>query len=291
MTPEENRSFDNLILLCKFHHGEVDRKDLEHLYPEETLKQWKIAQVSEGASRGPELTDEEAQQIVATFVDSSTVVQATHLTVGGTGGSAPGASGGGGGAIGAGAVGGMGGPIGRIDLDGTPGRAPGAGGGGGGVISDDSITLTSHELQAGSIGVGGVHGMDGQPGGASSFGDLLFLPGGIGGLSGNSDRVTSPLLKVSTLLVGGYFHVRDGVIFAVAGGWRAKRAQSATSTTAGCFGSFEAAQVPAGDYTMHISVHDPSGERRGRVSFPLTVDSPGGRRSHPLPRKRSRRVH
>jgi hypothetical protein len=37
-------------------------------------------------------------------------------------------------------------------------------------------------LQTGSEGKGGVHSMDGQPGGATSFGEYVVVPGGAAGL-------------------------------------------------------------------------------------------------------------
>jgi hypothetical protein len=42
MTPEENRSFRNLILLCDFHHGIVDKKANEAKYPARDLFKWKV---------------------------------------------------------------------------------------------------------------------------------------------------------------------------------------------------------------------------------------------------------
>jgi hypothetical protein len=155
MSDEENASFSNLLLLCPRHHKEVDQPELVGLYTEEKLRTWKDQQVRESAGQGAELSDDEADEIVRSFTDASTVVSAMNLIVGGTGGSAPGSSGGGGGAIGAGAVGGSGEPVGRIDLDGMPGQGPGAGAAGGGVLANEAIAWSSHELQTGSEGKGG----------------------------------------------------------------------------------------------------------------------------------------
>jgi hypothetical protein len=220
MTDDENASFSNLILLCPTHHAEIDRPELVDQYTEEKLRTWKDQQVRDSAGQGMKLSDDEADKIVRSSTDASTIVNAMHLTVGGTGGSAPAASGGGGGAIGAGAIGGPGGPVGRIDLDGTPGQGPGAGGGGGGVLADDAVPWSSQELQTGSEGKGGVYSMDGQPGGASSFGEHVVAPAGAAGLSGSGVRSVSDALGVSSLLVGEYIHVRDSLVFTVAGAWQ-----------------------------------------------------------------------
>ena len=38
---------------------------------------------------------------------------------------------------------------------------------------------------------------------------------------------------------------------------------------------FEAGGVDQGEYTVAVEVHNPAGERRGRVRFPLTVEQVG----------------
>jgi hypothetical protein len=116
------------------------------------------------------LTDDEVKEVVEHFTDASTVFNATNLSLGGVGGASPGASGGGRGAIGAGAIGGHGGPIGPIQLVGSDGQAPGAGGGGGGFMNEAAVVWSADERQIGSEGQGGVYGMDGTDGGATSFG-------------------------------------------------------------------------------------------------------------------------
>jgi hypothetical protein len=276
MTADENASFPNLLLLCPTHHAEVDRPELVSQYTVEELRTWKDQQVRESAGQGVELSDDEADEIVSSFTDASTVVSATNLIVGGSGGSAPGASGGGGGAIGAGAVGGSGGRVGRIDLDGMPGRGPGAGGGGGGVLVNETITWSSYELQTGSEGKGGVYGMDGTPGGATSFGKYVVAPAGAPGLSGSGVRSVSDALTVSSLLVGEYIYVRDGLVFTVAGGWQWVSVlnlphRQILPVLIIC----EAGGVPPGDYTVRLEVRGPAKQVAGRAVFPLTVEEHG----------------
>src|SRR4051794_19486973 len=53
----------------------------------------------------------------------------------------------------------------------------------------------------------------------SSFGDFVVALEGSGGLSGTGTRRTSPLLSVSTILVGEHFHIRDGLVYFIAGRW------------------------------------------------------------------------
>lgn len=275
MTDEENASFSNLFLLCPTHHAEVDRPELVDQYTEEKLRTWKDQQVSESGGQGVRLSDDEADKIVRSFTDASTVVNAMHLTVGGTGGSAPAASGGGGGAIGAGAIGGPGGPVGRIDLDGTSGQGPGSGGGGG-VLADDAVAWSSQELQTGSEGTGGVYSMDGQPGGASSFGEHVVAPGRAAGLSGSSVRAVSGALKISSLFVGEYIHLRDSLVFTVAGAWQWVSALNLPHRqTLPVLLICEAGDLVPGAYTIRLEVRDPSGQLGGGAAFPLTVEEQG----------------
>ncbi|WP_305786803.1 hypothetical protein [Symbioplanes lichenis] len=51
MSLEERRSFDNLILLCKFHHTAVDNKLNEKKFPADVLRQWKERRERALASR------------------------------------------------------------------------------------------------------------------------------------------------------------------------------------------------------------------------------------------------
>jgi hypothetical protein len=276
MTDEENAGFENLILLCHRHHTEIDSIDNAPDYPEAVLLDWKAEQVRRADRRGPVLTDDEVKEVVEHLTDASTVVNATNISLGGAGGAAPGASGGGGGAIGSGAIGGHGGPIGQIQLDGSDAQAPGAGGGGSGTINEMAVAWSADDRQVGSEGRGGVYGMDGIDGGATSFGDLVSAPGGAGGLSGTGVRLISDRLRVSTLLIGEYFHVRDGLVFAGGAAW-----QSLTVLNLPQEGSLatmlvlEAGGVPPGDYTVRVEVRDPFGAIGGCAAFPVSISETG----------------
>jgi len=276
MTDAENAGFANLILLCHRHHTEVDSIDNAPDYPEAVLLDWKEEQVRRADGRGPVLTDDEVREVAEHFTDASTVVNAANLSLGGAGGAAPGASGGGGGAIGSGGIAGDGGPIGRIQLDGSDARAPGAGGGGAGSMDEAAVAWSAEELQIGSEGRGAVYGMDGMDGGATSFGDLVSVPGGAGGLSGSGVRLVSDRLRISTLLIGEYFHVREGLVFVGAAAW-----QSLTVLNLPQQGSLpvmlilEAGGVASGDYTVRVEVKDPFGAIGGCVAFPVPISETG----------------
>lgn len=65
MTRVENRSYDNLILLCLEHASEIDVTP--ELFPAETLREWKRAQVAtqeRAAQCMPPLTDAEADEVI-----------------------------------------------------------------------------------------------------------------------------------------------------------------------------------------------------------------------------------
>src|SRR6266568_2169366 len=165
MSEEENRSASNLLLLCLPHAEEIDTRYVE--YPVKMLREWKTAQVlAEGSAA--QITDDEAITAMMASYATEISIQGTVINLGGQGGSALGAAGGGGAAIGAGAVGGLGGPASaHIELTGQDGQEPGAGGGGAGLLAAGlRETAESLELE----GAGNSSGIDGQPGGDSSFG-------------------------------------------------------------------------------------------------------------------------
>ena len=159
-----------------------------------------------------------------------------------------------------------------VDLGGRGGAAPLAAGGGGGALADDAV---DPEVQPGSEGKGGVYGMDGQPGRPSSFGNIVVAPAGAAGRAGGI-RLRSAAVKVSSLLVGEHFHVRDGLAFTVAGGlsWvsalNLPQPQSLPVLIV-----IEAGGAPPGDYTIRLEVRGPDDQLGGEVAFPLTVDEQG----------------
>lgn len=201
----ENRSFDNLILLCIEHAAEVDDAGRAIKYPPALLRSWKDIQLRHFEKIGQRwiLTDNEVDEVArVSFPLSQISISDSTISMGGKGGRAIGSGGGRGGAIGPGASGGEGGPGGRVSLRGQDGQAPGSGGGGGGAIGDGAFGGEGGELQFGLFraedlppsvqikigrgGKGGEKGTDGKDGEDSSFGDLLRAKGGKGGCAGNA---------------------------------------------------------------------------------------------------------
>jgi hypothetical protein len=165
MSEADNRSFDNLILLCLPHATEIDGPAAEIRFPTPMLREWKQEQLraSEILQQHWELSDEETREAQLRIE----VSDGGALHLGGEGGKAPGAGGGGGGAIGTGAHGGRGGPGGRTFIS---------------VSADESLedALRRHlEMEA---LVDGPHGAGGGGGGATGPG----ARGGDGGAGGDS---------------------------------------------------------------------------------------------------------
>ncbi len=168
--------------------------------------------------------------------------------LGGLGGAGPGAGGGGGGVLGsAWSRGGDGGRGGDISLAGRDAVWPGAGGGGAGAIGDGAVggegggggelviaAFRLEDLPAEipiHIGAGGLGGEgDGQPGGDTTFGDLIRARGGKGGRAGRSTETPRARfateedlahgLHVSSLLAAEHVLIRqDGLLYLTAGGF------------------------------------------------------------------------
>jgi hypothetical protein len=167
-SPDNNRSEQNLVLMCVEHAAVIDDPATLTAYPAERLHEWKLKQLKEydQLKQGWAIDSASAQEAMnASFSNMGVVINAP-VSLGGEGGKAPGAGGGGGGAIGAGARGGRGGDGGgrRIDdgeytLPWTEdvsrpqfmaqqfqqgweeflGFVPGAGGGGAGAIGEGAV--------------------------------------------------------------------------------------------------------------------------------------------------------
>ena len=281
MSADENRSPSNLVLLCIQHANEIDLPERIAEYPIASVTDWKAKQLTsfDKAAGGWELSDEEVAEVLQRSPETSVVLQAHTITLGGTGGSAPGASGGGGAAIGPGAIGGPGGPVGRIELDGGPGIAPGAGGGGGGVISIGAIRLVGGDPVA-TEGRGFSSGVDGGDGGETTFGVgdrvLLRAAGGKGGLAGTGVRITTPRLRVSTMMLVNYAELRGQLASIVGGGWQSLSVLNVPSPVVfPLFILFEAGGVDKGEFTASVEMRDPEGIPRAKVSFPIAVEKPG----------------
>lgn len=280
MSETDNRSAANLILMCVRHADEIDQPGWQKRFPTDLLRRWKDEQVAayDAALGGWQLSDEEVAEVMrASSIESTIVLQAGIITVGGTGGSAPGASGGGGGAIGPGALGGPGGPVGRVDLDGTPGEAPGAGGGGAGTLARGAILRDPNARQA-TEGKGFSLGVDGQDGGDTSFtGDTVLVQarGGRRGLAETGNRVTSDRLAVSALMLAEYVEA-NGLVYVARGSWSNYSVLNLpTQATLPVLLVIEAGGVPPGEYTVALEAVGPDGIHRSRMSFPVTVEEAG----------------
>ena len=283
MSPDENRSAENLILLCVQHADVIDLIENVASYPVELLRVWKARQLDEfdTAVGGWRVSDEEAEEIIAVSVAMPVTFQAETINLGGGGGNAPGAAGGGGAAIGPGSLGGAGGSVGHVDLDGEPGVSGGAGGGGGGVLAAEAILPPPRSDSDPKEGSGWSIGSDGQGGGETtvSVGDEVILraPGGRGGLAGTGVRLESDQLRVSALLLVNYGEVQSGGLVSLLGGaWQNLSVLNVPSRVAfPLIIVFEAGGVPVGEYTAGVEVRERDGSAHGRVRFPITVDRAG----------------
>ncbi len=251
MSPEENRSESNLVLMCLLHSRTID--DHEDDFPADDLRQWKAAAEAGNDGVQPPLTDAEVEEIQA-YIVATTIVQADVINLGGK-------LGGGGGALGAGAYGGRGGNITIADL--TP-------------PTNEPETARDQPL----LGDGFSDGYDGQDGGTTAFGDerrvLLAAGGGGGGFAGTGNRSTTDSLRVSTLVLVNSVDHRDGLVYILGGAWDSIHTDElpCRGTAIACT-VIEAGGAPPGEYGVHVAAFGPDGTRLARVSFPVTVSKPG----------------
>lgn len=290
MSGDENRSEENLVLLCTNHSYEIDDPPLVHKYPASLLREWKRAQIAEydlavnaadSVTVGYRLTDDEAREVIEASDSNANIrLQAHTIQIGGSGGLL-GGGGGGGGVVGTGtSIGGRGGEgeIPRIELAGQPGKFPGAGGGGGGVLMPGTVEPPPRK---GTEGRGYIAGIDGAPGGDTTveFDGKVVLraEGGKGGLAGSGIRLTSDRLGVSTLLVADYVRIQpSNLATLVDAGWVSVSVLNlpATVTFPVCT-LFEAGGVGVGEYTVIYEVISPNGEVRTTVSVAVGVERTG----------------
>jgi hypothetical protein len=283
MTAEQNRSAQNLLLLCIKPASVIDLLENVAVYPVGLLREWKLRQLQEfdAAVGGWTLSDEEASEVIVLSVSMPVTLQADTVNFGGGGGNAPGAAGGGGAAIGPGALGGPGGSVGHIDLHGEAGALPGAGGGGGGTLAGDAMASRTPSGSDPTEGRGWSVGTDGQDGGDTtvSIGDevLVRASGGRGGLVDTGGRLSSDRIRVSALLLVNYGEVHDdGLVSLIGGGWQnASVLNVPTRISLPLIVVLEAGGAPVGEYTVGIEVRSPDGSARGRVGFPVTVERAG----------------
>lgn len=240
MSADENRSWNNLVVLCIEHAAEVDAPGWEARFPENVLQEWRAAQLREFdqlGAHGVNLSDEEVHH-----------ARGDTYVLGGEGGQGTQSGGGGGGAIGPGATGGPGGPGGNhYVFDGWPGASPGAGGGGGGAQGDGaaggdgggggdkySFILRADDIpesidfHLGRAGRGGqTPGETGQHAEdsvlrakmADGTERELRLPGVRGGGRTPVEVPALPELFPSLLTLSDYATVRDGVLFMSGAAW------------------------------------------------------------------------
>ena len=100
---EENRSEQNLVLMCVEHADTIDIPQTLPNYPAEKLSEWKHKQLEQyrRIEQGWALDETMAQEVIeASLGRADVIVSNSTVSLGGEGGKAPQAGGGGGGAIG-----------------------------------------------------------------------------------------------------------------------------------------------------------------------------------------------
>ena len=268
MSPEENRSEGNLLVLCIPHSYEVDDPQRVHLFPIELLRSWKGQQLAEydKTRNGWQLTDAEAEEVVRESYTAEVIIQGDTINLGGQGGHAPGAGGAGGTAIGRGAIGGRGGPGGpmTINTGGLPGAGRGAGGGGAAAIDSESELLWRGPGRTPTVGQTEYVGTDSQGGGDTTFSDsqgniLLRAKGGEPARAGTGIRSTSTEFTVSTLLLANHIEMSGAYVSLLSGGFAHYNVLNLNDQIR--FDGlviFEGSGVPLGEYAFTIQILAPS---------------------------------
>jgi hypothetical protein len=226
-SPKDNRSEDNLILMCIEHASTIDNPVTLSAYTAERLREWKAKQLQEyeRLKKGWPIDSEMAREAIrASF--SSVGVAVTNSTVNliAEGGKAPGAGGAGGPAIGPGAHGGSGGDQVSTLID---------------LAVPETAGLDRIQVVVGQGGSGSrVPGQHGDNGGdtleefPAKEGTLLKslrASGGSGGRSGtsylpNGAAEVSPEeikggFRITTLMAVNAAELREGLVFVLGGGW------------------------------------------------------------------------
>ena len=118
-TAEDNRSEQNLVLMCLEHASAIDDPALEDNFPAELLREWKKEQLEEfeKLAQSWALSADMADEVIRASSALEANFSNSTIQLGGEGGRAPGAGGGGGGAIGPNARGGRGGDGGGHCID------------------------------------------------------------------------------------------------------------------------------------------------------------------------------
>lgn len=259
MSPEENRSASNLLLLCRFHSALIDAKVSD--FSAEKLQEWKTGQLAQGG--GTAITDEQAQELIRVSLSNEIVMQAEVINVGGQWG-------GGGGAVGAGAVGGPGGDRIHVNLDGL---APG---GGGGVLFGPGRTPRDGTRAKEGRGFSSeTDGGDSYV--ADASGKLLaFAQGGAAASSPYDQRRVPDGLSVSSMMVCNSVEIRDRLLYVLGGSWQSYSLLNTPGVVNLVVALvIEAGGVEAGHYSIHMNASGPDGSESGRTRFPVVIEERG----------------
>jgi hypothetical protein len=189
---DENRSEQNLILMCVEHAAVIDIPETLSTYPTERLRDWKQRQLAEHQriQQGWILdTDMAREAIQASLSRPDVIVSHSTVELGGKGGNASGAGGGGGGAIGRGARGGRGGDGGDHRVDHGEYTVP---------RPDDAPRLDVKELAR--LGLDYVPGAGGA--GARAMGNNAR-----GGDGGSGGEHVSAAVDLAALRKDGFHHI------------------------------------------------------------------------------------
>jgi transcriptional regulator with XRE-family HTH domain len=285
MSSEENRSVNNLLLLCIEHADEIDQPQRSSLYSVSVLHNWKreqLARVDEHAS-GYKIINSEAREVIRESASLELQLTAEVINLGGEGGNAPSSGGGGGAAIGKGAKGGKGGsggPI-TINLRGESGRAPGAGGGGAGFIDPDSPLFWKGQGMP-TFGESSFLGLDGADGGdttISSMDDgrvLLRAKGGQGAKAGTGIRSSSDKLAVSTLMLANYIEFQGSFGYVTGTGFSYYNVLNLKDPLAlnGLL-TLECGGAPPGEYGLTFEAVDPEDNVMSTITFVFQIIKAG----------------
>lgn len=196
-SPEENRSEQNLVLMCVEHASTIDDAATLSAYPAERLQEWKRKQLSkyDRIRQGWMLDSDMAREASeASFSGAEITINNSNVDLGGEGGKAPSAGGGGGGAVGRNARGGRGGKGGDHRIDSGEYTLP--------FSEDVAKTLLLHQVIQQMILKTDFNPGAGGGGSGAAGDDAIAGDGGNGG-----DRITG-VIDLAELRKAGLDHTR-----------------------------------------------------------------------------------
>lgn len=190
---EDNRSAQNLVLMCVEHASAIDIPETLSAYSAARLREWKRRQLEQynRVQQGWALDADMAREVIETSrARVEVIISNSTVSLGGEGGKAPGAGGGGGGAIGQGARGGRGGDGGRHRID------------------DGDYVLPSPKDEPTHLEMDGLArlGVDFVPG-AGGEGGRAIGRGAVGGDGGNGGEGVSAAIDIAAMRKDGFHHV------------------------------------------------------------------------------------